>query len=122
MRTPILIMLDWRLPSHAILGWIPIVTSVFVAIATAAMKTFGYQENWLNYQTTYETLKKEIQFYSAGIGEYTGAKDREALFVERVENLISRENTLWMSTRKEEVRNQNMDQPKGSSNDPASPQ
>ena len=108
--TPVLITLDWRLPAHAILGWAPIVTSVLVAIMTAGLKTFGYQENWINYRTTCETLKKEIQFYEASVGEYSGANDREALFVERVENLISRENTLWLSTRKEQTKKQDANQ------------
>ncbi len=108
--TPVLITLDWRLPSHAILGWIPIITSVAVAIMTAALKTFGYQENWMNYRTTCETLKKEIRLYEAGIGDYAGAKDKEAVFVERVENLISRENTLWLTIRKEQGKGQNVKQ------------
>ena len=104
--TPVMITLDWSLPYQTVLRWVPLVTSVFVAIMTAALKTFGYQENWINYRTTCETLKKEIQFYEAGISDYSSVNDKEALFVERVENLISRENTLWLSSRKEQVKKQ----------------
>jgi len=106
--TPVLITLDWRLPSNSVLGWIPIITSVLVAISAAALKTFQYQEQWLNYRTTCETLRKEIQYYDAGIDEYAVVSDREALFVERVENLISRENTLWVHIRKEQNKRQNV--------------
>ena len=45
--------------------------------------------------------RKEIHFYNANIDAYEDIKDKEALFVERVESLISRENTLWISTHKE---------------------
>ena len=76
------------------------VTSAFVAILTASLKTFNYQENWLNYRTTCETLIKEQHFLEAGIGDYRTAEDKESLFVERVESVISRENTMWISTHK----------------------
>ena len=95
--TPVLIAIDWRLPTYPLLRWVPIVTSVLVAILASALKTFKFQENWLNYRTTCETLKKEIHFYEAGIGEYANAEDKETLFVERVENLISREHSLWIA-------------------------
>jgi len=78
--------------------WIVVVIAALVAISTAALKTFKYQENWINYRTTCETLRKEIHFYDACIQGYEAAEDKEALFVERVESLISRENTLWVIT------------------------
>ena len=102
--TPVLIAIDWRLPTYPLLRWIPIITAVLVAILASALKTFKFQENWINYRTTCETLKKEIYFYEVGIDEYANAEDKEALFVERVENLISRENTLWLSVYKERIK------------------
>ena len=82
---------------------IPIVVAIFVAIFTAVLKTFKYQENWVEYRTTCETLRKEKHFYDANLYEYDSAENKESLFVERVENLISRENTRWIeiSTLKE---------------------
>lgn len=52
----------------------------------------------MNYRTISETLKKEKRFYDAGIYEYGETADKEKLFIERVENLISRENSLWIVT------------------------
>jgi len=46
-------------------------------------------------------LKKEIHFFDAGIHEYKDSQDKEGLFVKRVEALISRKNTLWLTTVKE---------------------
>lgn len=100
--TPILIELDLKLAGDA-LGHLPTLTSAAVAILTAGLKTFKYQENWINYRTTCETLRKEKHFYDAAVGEYRGSEDKEALFVGRVESLISRENTMWISSRKSET-------------------
>ena len=78
--------------------WLTVTIAALVAIGTTILKTFKYQENWINYRTTCETLRKEIHFYKAGLGDYRDSEDREALFVERVESLISRENTMWLTT------------------------
>ena len=71
-----------------------------MAILTAALKTFKYQENWINYRTTCEALKKEKFLYEAGISDYQQSEDKEAQFVDRVEALLARENTLWLSIQK----------------------
>ena len=81
-------------------SWLAVGISALVAIGTTALKTFKYQENWISYRTTCETLRKEIHFYNASVGEYKDTDDREALFVERVEALISRENTMWLTTQR----------------------
>ena len=81
--------------------WAAIGVSAGVAVAAGALKTFKYEEHWLNYRTTCETLRKEIHFYRARIHVYEQTADPEGLFVERVESLISRENTLWLTAHKE---------------------
>ncbi|MDE0012653.1 MAG: DUF4231 domain-containing protein [Candidatus Poribacteria bacterium] len=77
--------------------WITITLSTVLAITTAALKTFKFEENWISYRTVAETLKKEKYYYDAGAIEYATAEDKKQLFVERVEALISSENTLWMA-------------------------
>lgn len=74
-----------------------VVTSCLVAIGTASLKVFKFQENWINYRTTCETLRKEIHYFKAGVNDYRGSDDPMGLFVRRVESLISRENTMWLS-------------------------
>jgi len=95
--TPILVIIG-----DGYIRWITVGIAAIVAIVTAALKTFKYQENWINYRTTSETLKKEIHFYKAGIHGYENVDDREAAFVDRVESLISRENTMWVTTHDKE--------------------
>ncbi len=59
-----------------------------------------YAKRAIYNQKTSETLRKEIHFYKSGVGEYKDIDDREALFVERVEALISRENTMWLTSQR----------------------
>ena len=75
-----------------------LVSAVAVAILSSALTTFKYYDNWINYRTICETLKKEKYLYNAEIDEYSSVEDKKALFVQRVEALISRENTLWVTT------------------------
>jgi hypothetical protein len=53
-----------------------------------------HQELWFNYRMVCETLRKEIHYYTARLGEYEGINDPKRLFVQRVEALISREHTM----------------------------
>lgn len=75
---------------------------VLLAIGTAGLKTFKFHENWINFRTIAETLKKERYYYDALLGEYAKAQDKEALFVERVEAVISRENSLWVTVQQKQ--------------------
>ncbi len=102
--TPVIIALAQKTESMPWLKTASLITAVLVAILATSLKTFKFEqfeENWLNYRTTCETLKKEIHFYRVGIDEYKNSEDKEALFVKRVEALISRENRLWLTTVKE---------------------
>ena len=100
--TPVLIAIDFGLTEYSFLKWIAVVTAVIVAITAGVLRIFRYHDNWITYRTTSETLKKEIHLYTAGIGEYKDTKDKEAVFVQRVESLISQENTLWLTIFKKE--------------------
>jgi hypothetical protein len=84
-------------------GHIATLTSVIVVILTAALKTFKYQENWINYRTTCEALKKEKYLFDAGLSDYQQSDGRQAQFVDKVEALLARENTLWLSVQKKKA-------------------
>ena len=97
----IIIVISASLPGRILIipakwEFITVLFSVVLAITTAAVKTFRFQENWINYRTVAEALKKEKHYYNAGAIEYATAENKKQLFVERVEALISRENSLWM--------------------------
>jgi len=82
------------------LKWITVILSAFVAAATGIFSYCKFEDHWHNYRTTCETLKKEKYYYDSKSGEYQEAENPEKIFVERVEDLISRENTRWASIRR----------------------
>ena len=75
-----------------------ITSSSIVAIASGIVKYFKMEDHWRNYRTTCETLKKEKHFHNFKIGGYEDAEDADKLFVSRVESIISKENTGWLTT------------------------
>jgi len=86
--------------------YVPVVISVLVAILTAGLKTFDFQGLWVEYRTTAETLKKEKNFFDFNLYEYGETEDKEGLFVERVEALVSKENTRWIEISKIKFKNE----------------
>ncbi len=65
-----------------------------IAIITGILGLYKYQENWIQYRTTSETLKHEKFLFLTRSKPYHGSNPLQ-LLVERVEALISKENTNW---------------------------
>ena len=74
-------------------------SGVCISIVSAFNSLGKYHELWIEYRTTAETLKHEKYLYITKAGPYKNLKKEEAfkLLVERVESLISKENTRWTS-------------------------
>jgi len=87
--TPVLAVIEQK--------WLTVLTASAVTILASLLKFGKFEENWINYRTICETLKKEQFLYQASLGDYSRSENKEQIFVDRVESLISRENTLWMS-------------------------
>ncbi len=66
-----------------------------VAILSGVQGIGKYQENWMAYRTTCEMLRHEKFFYETSSGPYKDPTNKAGLLVQRVEELISRENTNW---------------------------
>jgi hypothetical protein len=64
------------------------------AILTGLVSLFHFKELWSEYRTTSETLKHEKYLFLTSKGPYS-EDDPFSTLVERVEALISRENTKW---------------------------
>lgn len=73
------------------------VLSATVVVATAIGAHFQFNENWLTYRATWDALQREPELRSACVGEYTDAPDRNALFVQRVEAIVSEQGSDWLS-------------------------
>lgn len=67
---------------------------VVIAICAGLSALNKYQENWLTYRTTCETLRHEKYLFLTGSKPYDGDGAFNQ-FVERIEGLISKENTQW---------------------------
>ncbi len=71
------------------------VLGMLVAILTGISELMKFQEKWSKYRTTAETLKHEKFLYSTQSGHYKDQERHFNLFVGRIENLISTENSDW---------------------------
>ena len=67
---------------------------VVVGIISGFLGLFQTQENWVSYRTTCETLRHEKFFFQTKSKPYD-CEDPFPMLVERVEMLISKENTSW---------------------------
>lgn len=72
--------------------------SAAVAALTALQRVFRFHENWIEYRTTAEDLKKEQYYHSFRCGDYAVTQAPDQLFIERVEAVISQQNTRWNVT------------------------
>lgn len=66
-----------------------------IAIFESVLNLYKFQENWIEYRSTAENLKHQKYLFETNSGIYTGA-DAGRLFVENIEGLISKENSVWL--------------------------
>jgi len=67
---------------------------VLIAISAGASALYKFHENWIEYRTTTETLKHEKFLYLEKCSPYDN-EDAHCKLVQRVEGLISKENSKW---------------------------
>ena len=92
---PILTVISFFLPEREALYKISIIViGVFLSAISTIQEFFGFHKKWIQYRTTAETLKHEKYLYVTKCYPYNG-KDAFCKLVERVESIISRENTQW---------------------------
>jgi hypothetical protein len=70
---------------------------ILITVIESFLQLNRYQTNWTSYRATAESLKHEKYLYLAQAGSYLDARNPQALLAERVETLISSENTNWIA-------------------------
>ncbi len=70
------------------------VLGIIVVISTSVISLFRFQELWTEYRTNAESLKHEKYLYLSSAPPYD-SPDKFKTLVERVERLISSENSRW---------------------------
>ena len=68
-----------------------VLTAIFTGISTL----LKFQEKWNEYRTISETLKHEKYLFVTKSVPYDEKEDAFKIFVNRIENLISKENSTW---------------------------
>jgi hypothetical protein len=71
---------------------------VLITILEGILHLNEYQENWSYYRNTAESLKHEKFLFLAKAGPYANAADPRAVLAERIEGVISQENSQWVAT------------------------
>jgi len=73
---------------------------IVVALVSGLVTLYKFQENWIEYRTTAETLKHEKYLYLTLSPPYDGDEPFR-LLVARVESTVSKENTNWAQLTRE---------------------
>lgn len=75
------------------------VLGAVIVILSGFQELGAYQRNWIKYRSTCEALRHEKFLYVGRAGPYTDLAEDGAHkeLVERVEALVSEENTQWMA-------------------------
>lgn len=81
--------------SNSLLKIISGILGLLVAVIAGILGLYQFQENWINYRTTAETLKHEKFLFLTKTEPYN-IEEAFTLLVQRVESLISKENTSWL--------------------------
>lgn len=82
------------------------ILGLVVAIITAILSLYKFQEHWLEYRTTCESLRHEKYLFLTATVPYN-SEEPFPIFVQRVESLISKENTDWSQYMKKPVKKKN---------------
>ncbi len=74
--------------------WITGFLGLVVTISTGLLSLNKYQERWINFRTTCETLKHLKNLFETGSTPYKGVEAFD-MFVNDAESVISKENLDW---------------------------
>jgi hypothetical protein len=86
------------------------VLGIVIAFITALLSLYKFQELWVEYRTTSESLKHQKYLFLTKTSPYD-RDDAFRLFVENVEHLISKENSKWTQNIVREEKKKPEDQP-----------
>ena len=72
------------------------VLGALVVVLASLLSLGRYQENWIEYRAACESLRREKYCYLTEVEPYdSSAEEKFALFVQRIESLLSKENSQW---------------------------
>ncbi len=93
--------LSGMMEKYPCVSWLIGGFGVLIAVSAATSTLFKYHENWIEYRTTAEQLRHEKYAYLTNSKPYDN-EDKFGLLVERVEALISKENSAWATVTRQQ--------------------
>ena len=75
---------------------------VLITVLEGMLHLNQYQQNWIAYRSTCESLKHEKYTYLGKAAPYANVPDAHALLAERIESLVSQEHAKWASVQQQE--------------------
>jgi hypothetical protein len=82
--------------------WVTGGLGVLITVLEGMLHLNQYQQNWIAYRSTCESLKHEKYVYLGRAAPYASAADPHALLAERIESLVSQEHAKWASVQQQE--------------------
>jgi hypothetical protein len=84
--------------------WVTGGLGVLITVLEGMIHLNQYQQNWIAYRSTCESLKHEKYVYLGKASPYSNAPDPHALLAERIESLVSQEHAKWASSQQQETK------------------
>ncbi|HTT25327.1 MAG TPA: DUF4231 domain-containing protein [Candidatus Sulfotelmatobacter sp.] len=82
--------------------WITGGLGVLITVLEGLLHLNQYEQNWITYRSTCESLKHEKYVYLAKAGPYAGSPYPYALLADRVESIVSQEHAKWASVQQQQ--------------------
>jgi hypothetical protein len=83
------------LASYISAFWTGLIGAI-VAVIAGILSIYKFQDNWVKYRTTSETLKHHLNLFQTKVEPYND-ENRFSKFVHNIEGMISKENSEWQS-------------------------
>ena len=87
-------------PPH--IGLVTGALGVLITVLEGMLHLNQYQQNWIAYRSTCESLRHEKYTYLGKASPYANIADPHALLAERIESLVSQEHAKWASAQQQE--------------------
>jgi hypothetical protein len=82
--------------------WVTGGLGVLITILEGMLHLNQYEQNWIAYRSTCESLKHEKYIYLGKAAPYAGASDAHAMLAERIESLVSQEHAKWATMQQQQ--------------------
>jgi Protein of unknown function (DUF4231) len=84
-------------------AWIGGGLGAMIVVLEGLQQLFQHHSNWTQYRSTCEALRHEKYLWMAHAGPYARSERPDALLAERVEGLVSQEQSAWASTQQDKT-------------------